>query len=80
MDALEIALPMAKTGGGFVGYGVGWSMTSEKIGKAMTGKIIVVCQDPEALAEFIKRASVDGHTAEFTDRADTILIKPKFME
>lgn len=77
IDYLRVGLPMVKIGAEFrVNDGTNWAMSTQKLNGIPTGKIILVCDDTEALEDFTRIATIAGHTVVPAGPRNTILITP----
>ena len=78
MSHLATGLPMIKIGGGFqINDCTNWAMSDQKLDGRPTGKVALVCDDTDALAEFTQLATAAGHTVEPAGPLNTVLITPK---
>lgn len=53
-----------------------WAVATERKSNVLTGRIIVLCTDPEALAKFFDEAKRLGDTVKYHDGI-TVLLTPK---
>lgn len=78
MGHLRTAAPLVSAGGTFTAHDdTNWGMSTQRLEGRPTGKLIVVCFDPMALARFIEHARTAGHTVEATKQHHTVIVTPK---
>lgn len=79
MGHLRTGLLMVRIGGGFqADEGTNWAMSDQKIDGRPTGRVVLLCDDTEALAEFTRLAQAAGHRVEDAGPRSTVLITPNF--